>query len=423
MDLDNRVTRIDEELKLVKNEIKEVLLEIQEQVLSSDNPFSNVVVPPAPDHTAAIQQAPTADPPSIPNIGEQPRDQPPQQGYPPYQPPARAGPGPQVPTSFSGPQPSQSWGGTMDSSAIGKQADILGREAELRLREAELNLKESSLAATDGSSGAGIQADILNREADLRRREADSTTKESNLPVTGSMRTDNPLESPALSPDSRSSSDDDRTGQVGAPDINLITDRYKTPETHGTAIEPGPSEEDHTSMPGEAEFNRRHRLAKPEQSIFLQSGRSRKENGRPDVEDKLGPPGEGLGESDRSKRQASQAASIGRAESPEVVDLITVAALAQWTDIVLRKGGKSYFEALLDISEMTGRVSSGMKETLLTFVRLQSDEFQGEGINTREMVALLAQLDGLLGISTSSDSRLLRFLFHDDLETLTSVRP
>ena len=86
-------------------------------------------------------------------------------------------------------------------------------------------------------------------------------------------------------------------------------------------------------------------------------------------------------------------------------------------------GSIAYFEALLELSEITGRVSKDMKETLLTFMRLLSDEFKGGAIDTREMVALLAQLDGLLGINTSSDSKLLRFLFHDDLETLTSIRP
>ena len=53
MDLTNRVDRMDEELKLVKNEIKQVLLEIQEQVLNTQNPFSGLVVSPDANRSPA----------------------------------------------------------------------------------------------------------------------------------------------------------------------------------------------------------------------------------------------------------------------------------------------------------------------------------------------------------------------------------
>ena len=43
MELDNQVNRMDEELKLLKNEIKQVLLEVQEHVLSAQNPFTSAV--------------------------------------------------------------------------------------------------------------------------------------------------------------------------------------------------------------------------------------------------------------------------------------------------------------------------------------------------------------------------------------------
>ena len=40
MDINKRVDHMDEELQLLKNEIKQVLLEIQEHVLNIQNPFS-----------------------------------------------------------------------------------------------------------------------------------------------------------------------------------------------------------------------------------------------------------------------------------------------------------------------------------------------------------------------------------------------
>ena len=42
MDLTKRLDQVDEEMKLLKNEIKQVLLEIQEQVLAVENPFASL---------------------------------------------------------------------------------------------------------------------------------------------------------------------------------------------------------------------------------------------------------------------------------------------------------------------------------------------------------------------------------------------
>lgn len=70
MDLNSRVDNMDEEMKLLKNEIKQVLLEIQEQVLNAQNPFNvqapaamGAVVAPAPRQPAPepiAQAAPAA---------------------------------------------------------------------------------------------------------------------------------------------------------------------------------------------------------------------------------------------------------------------------------------------------------------------------------------------------------------------------
>ena len=52
MDVNTRIDRMDEELKLIKNEIKQVLLEIQEHVLTVQNPFTAVVARGRPDEAA-----------------------------------------------------------------------------------------------------------------------------------------------------------------------------------------------------------------------------------------------------------------------------------------------------------------------------------------------------------------------------------
>ena len=63
MELNTRVDHVEEELKLLKNEIKQVLLEVQEHVLSAQNPFvgqAPVIAPPPPPLPAATDPfAPT----------------------------------------------------------------------------------------------------------------------------------------------------------------------------------------------------------------------------------------------------------------------------------------------------------------------------------------------------------------------------
>ena len=56
MDLGKRLDQLDEEQKLLKNEIKQVLLEIQEQVLTVQNPFTNMAASLAADRHVESKQ-------------------------------------------------------------------------------------------------------------------------------------------------------------------------------------------------------------------------------------------------------------------------------------------------------------------------------------------------------------------------------
>ena len=110
-------------------------------------------------------------------------------------------------------------------------------------------------------------------------------------------------------------------------------------------------------------------------------------------------------------------------DSPDdVIDLITIAGLAQWTDQVVRKAGREYVEALLEVSEMTGRVTGERKETLLAFVRLIAGNGNTQSLSPRELVASLAQLDVVLGITNSRDARLLPLLLQPEMEDPPSTQ-
>ena len=57
MELNQKIRELEAELKLLKNEVKEVLLDIRETVLNHENPFTSVG-PPAPKDVGTGQEPP-----------------------------------------------------------------------------------------------------------------------------------------------------------------------------------------------------------------------------------------------------------------------------------------------------------------------------------------------------------------------------
>ena len=105
------------------------------------------------------------------------------------------------------------------------------------------------------------------------------------------------------------------------------------------------------------------------------------------------------------------------------LNLITIASLAQWSARVINRIGSEHFGTLVELSSMTERISPEVKEVLLVLVPLLEGRDSGSGLAAKDLVALLAQLDGLLGNTSSEEARLLPFLLPDDLEVLPLIRP
>ena len=100
-----------------------------------------------------------------------------------------------------------------------------------------------------------------------------------------------------------------------------------------------------------------------------------------------------------------------------------MAGLALWTDRVLRRaGGREYVESLLEVSEITGRLTPKLKQVLLIFVRLLSREDSEVPITAREIVSPVAQLDAMLGMGSGDDTRLLTLLMQEELEGFPSTQ-
>jgi hypothetical protein len=85
-----------------------------------------------------------------------------------------------------------------------------------------------------------------------------------------------------------------------------------------------------------------------------------------------------------------------------------------WTDRLLNKGaGLDYVDELLEISEMTGRLSPELRGVVTVLARLMGGHDTTARLTAREIVSPLAQLDALLGNEPSADNRLLSLLLQD----------
>ena len=112
-------------------------------------------------------------------------------------------------------------------------------------------------------------------------------------------------------------------------------------------------------------------------------------------------------------------ASNGRAD---VVDLVTLAELAEWVGHTIANSGREYVETLLDLAVKTGRLSASVDEILRGLIRLLSDRDSSVRVSAKEMMLQLAQLDALLGVHDSTITRLLPLLLRDNQEEMPSVR-
>ena len=117
MDLDNKVSRIDDELKLLKNEIKQVLLEIQEHSLNAQNPFAGTFQTAPAVQMSEIQDRVAADTHATASASEPvPTPAPPQYPVPTPAPP-------QYPVAPQGPAPGPYWPQPAPAiGAVGPQA-------------------------------------------------------------------------------------------------------------------------------------------------------------------------------------------------------------------------------------------------------------------------------------------------------------
>ncbi len=91
-------------------------------------------------------------------------------------------------------------------------------------------------------------------------------------------------------------------------------------------------------------------------------------------------------------------------------DLVVVAGLTQWIDQSTARLGKERAEALVEMSYTMGRLPENLKDVLIKMVRITKNESNGHNVTASDYLAILAQLENLLGKSEIQDNALLSLI-------------
>jgi hypothetical protein len=95
------------------------------------------------------------------------------------------------------------------------------------------------------------------------------------------------------------------------------------------------------------------------------------------------------------------------------VPLFTIAALTQWASKATRRIGQERVEAILDVYQMTGRLSAQLKQVALRLTCLGEGGEPESQVTTKDCIAVLVELDGLLGQDARPESALVSILLND----------
>jgi hypothetical protein len=122
-----------------------------------------------------------------------------------------------------------------------------------------------------------------------------------------------------------------------------------------------------------------------------------------DVPQVVVPPARGA---NKKKKEKEPVPSSGKVK----YDLMVVAGLTQWIDQSTARLGKERAEALVEMSYTMGRLPENLKDVLIKMVRITKNESNGHNVTASDYLAILAQLENLLGKSEIQDNALLSLI-------------
>ena len=371
MDLNKRLDQVDDELKLIKNEIKQVLLEIQERVLTVQSPFSNLAAgdgPASPVDDALV----TGLNQRVDQVDDEVK---------------------------------------LVRSELRNEIDQIGEEVK-RLKNELKNTTTAGSRAPSESPAAAPQAQVP---------QAPSLAPQASAPAPQPVYVGPPggmFPLPGQRGDAYELSETERRApstrrRRAKRELDPMDSDDPTEDIEEEAEESAPLAE-RPAMPAEQQSPQDPQDPKDSRSSAVHQDVDGPE---PAVR---GGPRRGPA---RSDSRSTGPAIVAKPKDSKGFDLFTIAALARWTVHVVGKIGKDNLGPLLEVSEMRGHLPKGVKEIVLILARLIADGDNETGLTPKEMVSLLAQLDALAGIGSPPDARILHLLFQGDLEAFPSIQP
>lgn len=97
------------------------------------------------------------------------------------------------------------------------------------------------------------------------------------------------------------------------------------------------------------------------------------------------------------------------------MDLIRLSSLVRWVDLNTARIGKDRVEVILDIYEMSGRITGETKKLVKRLCALSRDEEQSR-VPVRDVVSAMLTMDGVLDDDASQSRRLLGLMYDDASE-------
>lgn len=113
-------------------------------------------------------------------------------------------------------------------------------------------------------------------------------------------------------------------------------------------------------------------------------------------------------------------ASVAVDASLAKMDLVTLVGVVRWVDQAVQRLGQRRVDALLDVWQMTGRISGPTKEMIQRLCALTHED-PDERVPLRDLVAMMIQMEAVLDVEGSSNSRLLAMLFEDPGDPLAGL--
>lgn len=426
MDINSRVDHMDEELQLLKNEIKQVLLEIQEHVLNIQNPFSGGGV-------ASLGNFATSEPAPAEPVFTEPLIPEPEPELPapapapaatevsittqtetvapvavpvaPLLAPAAAPVAAPVAAPAAAPVAPAAPAGPVYTGGGAPAGGMGGYSGPAFVPPSAPSMPFVPPGAGFGGPGLGpTQSDFDDRDRDrIRELERDrDRDRVRELERKMDQKEDRDLAGDGQDTPVHAGFPENDTLDETDSDATFVLDDGGQSDSSRDFADVIAGLEDEVGMPG----------LPPSAASPKASGGATPQTSESDSQDggSLGPPG--------------MVFSLpGLNIDGKAVDLLTTAGLIQWAYSVLAKVGSENMFSLLELSALTGRIPEETRDILLSVMPIFEMGGLAENVTVKDIIATLAELDGFMGNISPEDTRLLPFLLQEEMDVFPLIRP